>query len=875
MLARRQSHRATKTLLWLGLLFALLGSVVPSVPVPARAEFPTVVTSPNATRTVAWTMNDSIGLLTQNVSFGGGNASLAWAPVSLNWAGGSDFGNNASFASNMSFASPGVSLDANFGNRLADGDFSSAAPWNFYDGLADNTTAQWIPLQGLARLNHSSLSTAVLWDSLSSIVASWTTSASIGSNSNVYQASGAMGDYVNVSAGAAQYAGAQHTGAVNWSADTQLQIWVYLNRSAPAAFNISALDSSFRPQNTVPVPLSQGWQIVTVDLTQLGPSRSSLTALTLRIVGINGQKLPPLSLYFLDIEVGAAKKADTTARVGQLFAKANDTTPLPGSAYLSFDWKVQNLTGVRAYHFGANLSGPGGTYASFLPSGITPDWVHFNADVSPHVTTKGEYNLSFWLQVVLDNITASNVTALVDNVAFVYPNRGNGSYVSQPLSFGEDSRYLSVSWSATLPSAATSVRLGIRTANSTSAWGSWHDFTTPGIYNLGEFGLYFQVRADLNTTNASVSPSVNGLLVTGGHHLTQGVIISQIFTAAADFLHWRSFNVSVSVAPSEFVSFWIGNGTYWVAIAPGSNISSFAGPRLMWRAILSTSDGLRTPLLGDVQAAYDYLGPPVAVIIAPGGPVNMTQGQTISFTAQVLDAGAHAVTYAVLTWSTTDPAGHVDNSGNYTAGSVGDYRVTATVSGMISVTQSVVVHVAPGLQPNGGGSGWDLWPYLLGVALAAVLGFGVYRLAVLRLFAIDDVFLIAKDGRLIIHNTRRMRADRDEDILSGMLTAIMAFLRDQDPEENGELKRFQVGGKTTLLERGEHVYLSAIYSGRVPGWAGKDLHRFMVDLEDRFGDAFAHWSGSPEDLRDLKGYMQRFVTHVRYRGDWGNRKPES
>jgi hypothetical protein len=161
---------------------------------------------------------------------------------------------------------------------------------------------------------------------------------------------------------------------------------------------------------------------------------------------------------------------------------------------------------------------------------------------------------------------------------------------------------------------------------------------------------------------------------------------------------------------------------------------------------------------------------------------------------------------------------------------------------------------------------WDAWP-VLAIGVAALAGFSLYELVIRRMFAIDDVFLIAKDGRLIVHNTRRMRADRDEDILSGMLTAIMAFLRDQDPEENGELKQFQVGGKTTLLERGAHVYLSAVYSGRVPGWAGKDIHRFVSDLEANFGDAFEAWSGSPEDLHDVKEYMQRFVSHVRYHGD--------
>jgi len=133
------------------------------------------------------------------------------------------------------------------------------------------------------------------------------------------------------------------------------------------------------------------------------------------------------------------------------------------------------------------------------------------------------------------------------------------------------------------------------------------------------------------------------------------------------------------------------------------------------------------------------------------------------------------------------------------------------------------------------------------------------------MFAIDDVFLISRDGRLIMHNTRRMRADRDEDILTGMLTAILSFVRDADPEEDGDLRRFELGGKTTLLERGQNVFVSAVYSGRVPRWAAKDLRRFVADLETRFGEAFAKWTGAREDLPDLKEATHRFVSRVRYR----------
>jgi len=117
----------------------------------------------------------------------------------------------------------------------------------------------------------------------------------------------------------------------------------------------------------------------------------------------------------------------------------------------------------------------------------------------------------------------------------------------------------------------------------------------------------------------------------------------------------------------------------------------------------------------------------------------------------------------------------------------------------------------------------------------------------------------------MMHNTRRMRADRDEDILSAMLTAILSFLMDFDREENGDLRRFELGGKTALLERGKNAYLAAVYSGRVPRWAAKDLRRFMDDLERRFGQVFAGWSGDPQDLQGLKEFSDRFVSRLRYR----------
>lgn len=178
------------------------------------------------------------------------------------------------------------------------------------------------------------------------------------------------------------------------------------------------------------------------------------------------------------------------------------------------------------------------------------------------------------------------------------------------------------------------------------------------------------------------------------------------------------------------------------------------------------------------------------------------------------------------------------------------------------------------LVPSRSSDWWDLAaipyvPYGLLALTATVLGYVGYGFTVRRMFAIDDVFLISKEGRLMMHNTRRMRADRDEDILSAMLTAILSFLTDFDREENGDLRRFELGGKTALLERGRNAYLAAVYSGRVPRWAGKDLRRFMDDLERRFGEVFARWSGDPQDLQGLKEFSDRFVSRLRYRPSRG------
>ncbi|TLZ57820.1 MAG: DUF11 domain-containing protein [Methanobacteriota archaeon] len=68
-----------------------------------------------------------------------------------------------------------------------------------------------------------------------------------------------------------------------------------------------------------------------------------------------------------------------------------------------------------------------------------------------------------------------------------------------------------------------------------------------------------------------------------------------------------------------------------------------------------------------------------------------------------------------------------------------------------------------------------VWIGLAGSGLAALL-----VLAVIRRFGtqIEEVFLVYRDGVLLYHLSRSLSQDKDEDVLSGMLTAVTEFVRD-------------------------------------------------------------------------------------------------
>ncbi len=851
----------------------LVGSLLVSS--GAGADAPETHDNGNASATISWGMHDGTGLTPQGVTLSGASAVLPWEVNYTRWDRSSRFEMNESFGQNLTTTGSGIALRPDTTDYVAGGDFGSAPPWTYENGSTREVTARW-DSAGFAELGHVASETK--WDSMDSI-ANWTyTSGITGFEEQIGQVEGSGMMALKVITPSSGSGGAvRSSGVTNWSAVDRLILWIRMDYSLVASFNVTAnLGASSGPlRGTASVSLAAYWQELVVDLAQLGSS-SDRTALYNVMLNFEwGVPSDNTWFYVDDLRLGTAESFNETAAVTQSLAKANATGTAEGNGLLSFDWSLVSATGLQDYRATVNLTGPIGSYEATIPGASLAGWQSFTADVSPSTAAPGAYTLSFGFMAAAANATAIDARLWIDNVSLTFPDRHNGSYLSNAISLTSRSAFLNATWSASIP-AETSAVLGLRTGNNSdpgsAGWGSWINSSVPGTYapDLAP-NPYFQLRVDLGTTNASRTPTLEGFVLEAWHRATAGTLRSDTFQLEQGvvLLHWKRFDATFNGTPAGSISFSVDDGSGWSAAVPGSDLSMRDGRSIRWQAVLTTSDGLSTPALSEVQITYEYLGPINTVVVSPSGVLNATSGETVHLQAAAFDVGGHLVSFANFTWSTNASGGlSFDNkNATFVAGAPGVWRVVATAQG-VGVSGAVWVNVsaAPGTSnPADIFFGGPLGYYVLAVLGAAGASFLVYEVWVRRTFAIDDVFLIKKDGRLIMHNTRRMRADRDEDILSGMLTAILAFIRDADPEENGELKRFEIGGKTTLLERGEHVYLTAVYSGRVPRWAVGDLRRFVRDVEAKFGEAFARWDGSPDTLQGVKAYVDRLATRTRYR----------
>ena len=179
-------------------------------------------------------------------------------------------------------------------------------------------------------------------------------------------------------------------------------------------------------------------------------------------------------------------------------------------------------------------------------------------------------------------------------------------------------------------------------------------------------------------------------------------------------------------------------------------------------------------------------------------------------------------------------------------------------------TMSLIVVKAP----SKGGLG--IWAY------AAIGGLGATSAALAAVawktrrkpFLVQDMMLIHNDGLLIGRQAQDQPVAVDENIMSGMLTAVLNFVEDSMSANQDTLKSFGFEHYMVLVQRGEKAYAAIVYDGDAPEQIGKELADFLGKIERIYKHGLNSWSGDlANDFPGIGMLMQSFVKEHSKAGD--------
>jgi len=128
-------------------------------------------------------------------------------------------------------------------------------------------------------------------------------------------------------------------------------------------------------------------------------------------------------------------------------------------------------------------------------------------------------------------------------------------------------------------------------------------------------------------------------------------------------------------------------------------------------------------------------------------------------------------------------------------------------------------------------------------------------------FTLTDIFLIYVDGRLIksVSFETQLRDGMDEDIMSGMLTAITDFIQDSFKEDTGALKTLQYGKMTIFLERGVGMYVAVVFHGNPVAELREKMRWLLIRLWKKYKYRLKVWDGSYDGLDGLSPMLRSMM----------------
>ncbi len=127
---------------------------------------------------------------------------------------------------------------------------------------------------------------------------------------------------------------------------------------------------------------------------------------------------------------------------------------------------------------------------------------------------------------------------------------------------------------------------------------------------------------------------------------------------------------------------------------------------------------------------------------------------------------------------------------------------------------------------------------------------------------VEQVFLIYEDGRLISYASLKEDESLDEDLVSGMLTAVKSlffevFAKKEEGQKDIDLYKFEFGERMIILVTGKRFFIAIVLLGRENKSLLSKSKAIVHDIEEKYGSALIGWLG---DFKDFKGVDEVILT---------------
>ena len=140
-------------------------------------------------------------------------------------------------------------------------------------------------------------------------------------------------------------------------------------------------------------------------------------------------------------------------------------------------------------------------------------------------------------------------------------------------------------------------------------------------------------------------------------------------------------------------------------------------------------------------------------------------------------------------------------------------------------------------------------------------------------FNIEDVFVVYLDGRLIYHHAeadltegakREGAKGSDDHIMSSMLVAIQAFIRDS-MGKGGALGSFEFGENKILLEQGSYIFVAVVLAGKDPPGLRDEMAEIVSRFEGLYAGVVEQWDGDTSTFEETEEMVAPLATyHTRF-----------